>query len=378
MKLRVVITFATLSAMVGCSVSPQQGQWASSEPDAQMAPPARALAYLPPQAGQVISVLEQRRANGIVQDIVLSGEASVYGENKITVNAISGLDIQQKYAVPNQLDVTAAREEDIALELEEKFSGIKMGVGDTLERNAYGPFGYAVGKNGKVGCMYAWQTLGRSEPKKLFESSSGNQPASIRVKICRSGANPMALVSLMRQLSIGGVGPMGMPATAYGNAPMFNQPQYGAATYAPSDALAASGLGGYGMPGAPAGYGAPVYAATPTYNPAFGAPAYGLYPGMAQGGVMYNGYPASAYGGQYAQAEEPVVKPRVRKVRLAVRKAPRRVYAARPRQDAPSAPSLNIPMPDGSSQSNGPVPSAAVYRPRAAPQGSGGMIPMPE
>ena len=371
MKLRVGVTFALFSVMVGCAVSPQNGgPFASAEPEATMASPARALVWLPPQAGNVVSVLEQRRANGIIQDIVLSGEAAMYGENKITVTAISSTDLPGKYVVPNQADVAQASENDIAQELEDTFPNVKMGLGDTVERNVYGPFGYAVGTQGKVGCMYAWQTLGRAEPRKLFDASTAaSQPTSIRIKLCRSGANPMAFVGLVRQMAVGTAAPVAAaPGVAYGSMPLYNAPGYGA-----SDALAASGLGGYNVAGV---YGAPVYGAAPSYNAGFGAVPYGQYPGMAQPGVMYGAFPPSAYGTQYAQAVQPkVVRKRV--IRYAAKRHIRRHYAARTQPQGESQPALNIPMPDGAgaSYSAAPQPSVAVFRPSA--NSSNASVPMP-
>ncbi len=372
MKLRVGVTFALFSVMVGCAVSPQNGgPYASAEPEATMASPARALVWLPPQAGNVVSVLEQRRANGIVQDIVLSGEAEMYGENKITVTAISSTDFPGKYAVPNQADVAQASENDIAQELEDTFPNTKMGLGDTVERNIYGPFGYAVGTKGKVGCMYAWQTLGRSEPHKLFDASAAaSQPTSIRIKLCRAGANPMAFVGLVRQMAIGTSAPVGVaPGVAYGSVPMYNAPGYGA-----GDALAASGLGGYNVAGV---YGAPAYGAVPMYNSGFGAAAYGQYPGTAQPGVMYGAFPPSAYGTQYAQAVQQPKLVRKRPFKYAAKRHHRRDYAAHTQPKGETQPALNIPMPDGAgaSYSAAPQPSMAAFR--APASNSSNPVPMP-
>ncbi len=367
MKLRVSATFSLTALLVGCAVSQQtSGPNASSEPEASLASPARALAWLPPQAGKVVSVLEQRRANGVVQDIILSGDAAVYGENKITVTALSGPELPGKYSIPNQADVAQVSESEIAQELEDKFSDMKMGIGDTLERNFYGPFGYAVGTQGKVGCMYAWQTIGRSEPKKLFDAAPpATPPTSIRVKLCRAGANPMAFVSLMRQMAIGTAAPVSAaPGVAYGAVPMYNTPGYGA-----SDALAASGLAGYG-----GGYGMPGYGAPPQYNMAMATPGYGQGPAAAQAAAGYNGFPASAFGGQ---AAVPKVHP-VRKARkYASRRRNRPAFAAS--EPHVTTPTLNIPMPDGAGASYSPAPQAsnAVFRTPTRSGAPSATIPMP-
>ena len=213
MTMRILLSVVALFSVAGCAVQPPAMLGLGNQ--VNMAPPGRAMASLPPQAGQVVSVLEERRINGVVQDIVLSGDANMRGENKISISALTGSDLPAKYSM-NQVDIAPASEPNITAEMEEALPDMAMGVGETLERNAYGPFGYAVGTSGKVVCMYAWQVIGRSDRANLIPNGLANasvQPASVRVRLCQTGANPMALVGLMRQFNYAAAG-AGLMATA--------------------------------------------------------------------------------------------------------------------------------------------------------------------
>lgn len=365
MKLRFALTLASLAALSGCGMQPQSQYWTAGQ--VNTAPPGRAMAWLPAQAGPVVSVVEERRANGLVQDIVLAGEDSQYGENKISITAVTGSDFQRKWLIPNQASISPVTETDVAQEIEEVFPNMKMGVGDTLERNAYGPFGYAVGKSGKVGCMYAWQTIGREERMKLFPDglSSTNMPAAIRVKLCRAGANPMAMVTLMRQLTIGGAGYGGAPTSMA----MAGGPAYGAGGYGNGDALSAAGLGSYNP-----GYNPGAYAAN-TYGAAGLAPAYPNYGPLTQGMVAYNTMQPGLYNTPAAADDKPLYKPKA-KARPVVRMAhrPRRPrYAAQPAYAPPSQPSIAIPLPDSAYNAPAPQTSKAIYLPP-----SSSSIPLPQ
>eukprot|EP01037_Dinobryon_pediforme_P007016 gene7016-7085_t len=321
------ILSASFFDVAGCAVQPPAQLGLGNQ--VNIAPPGRAMAWLPPQAGQVVSVLEERRVNGVVQDIVLSGDANMRGENKISITALTGSDLPAKYSM-NQVDIAPASEPNISAEMEEALPDMNMGVGETLERNAYGPFGYAVGTSGKVGCMYAWQVIGRSDRASLIPNGLSNnnvQPASVRVRICQTGTNPMALVTLMRQFSYsaGGAGLMA-------SAPMMSA----------NDALGAANMNPYG-----ASYGAG-YADN----------------GLAQSNSGYNRMQPANY--TTATAELPLAAPSKparpkRTVQVAHNKT-RLTMASNVSAKPVRQPNINIPLPDDGTTKAALTPSKAIYR----------------
>ena len=198
-------------------------------------PPSRALAFLPASAGPVVSVLETRRSNAVMQEIVLAGDHATAGENKINVTALVPPDLSMRNG-GDPIKLAPPTDITIENELGEKFPSIAMHLSATYDRNGQGPFGFAIGHPSPVTtCIYAWQYIGPNGPISLFDGASGRapQPVSVRVRLCAAQTTEQALVDTVRQMVVMPPGP------SYGGfmpVPMGMAPAYGA-----PDALTASG-----------------------------------------------------------------------------------------------------------------------------------------
>lgn len=172
-------------------------------------PGAAALAQLPAAAGRVVQVVERRYADGLAQNIILEGGRATRGENRIEVA------LRQKpegaTATDNLVPLPATSDVAIASEIEARFAGMRMETVNILLQNRYGPYGMAAGRsaNGER-CIYAWQWIddiadpGKSGTPGLASALiSPPQPASLRVRLCRSGASADQIAALINDLVIG-------------------------------------------------------------------------------------------------------------------------------------------------------------------------------
>ena len=105
----------------------------------------------------------------------------------------------------------------IAAEMAKSLPGVPMSIANTLNRNAFGPFGYALGRTGDQTCLYGWQSVGTSDAATVSIFSGPRRTLSLRLRLCRSRANPAALVAVMQ-----GLGPANgagvLMASGYGSA----------------------------------------------------------------------------------------------------------------------------------------------------------------
>ena len=206
-----------------------------------------AAAMLSPAAGRVVQVSERRYADGLSQEIVLAGDRTSRGENRIDVSLRLAPQGDQVY--DNLIPMQKPSDADIASELETRFPGMDMQPVNVLLQNRYGPYGLAAGKRGNgERCIYAWQWIDdASAPASPRNSTlarailSQPQPVSVRVRLCRTGASADQLASLVEGIAIGaGMGNRQLPVLG----------QYGGS----NDALSAAGgtggqaFAGYQMP----------------------------------------------------------------------------------------------------------------------------------
>ncbi len=169
-----------------------------------------AAAMLPPAAGRVIGISERRYADGISQEIVLGSDRSSHGENRIDI--AMRLNPQGDQVYDNLIPLQKPTDADIASELEARFPGMDMQPVNVLLQNRYGPYGLAAGRRGNgERCIYAWQWIDdMSGPASPRLSSLGNailnqpQPASLRIRLCRTGVNADQLAGLVEGISVGG------------------------------------------------------------------------------------------------------------------------------------------------------------------------------
>ncbi len=159
--------------------------------DALKIPPGVPLVTLPRAAGAVIGVDEQRKINSFVQTITLQGDPGSVGENTITVTVTR--------------DGLAPRigEDVIFPEMAERLPSIAMALGTPGTRNVFGLFGYAIGSQGSLTCLYGWQGVNLADrwiDGKTRTPLEENHALSIRVRLCRTGLDADALTAMMEGL----------------------------------------------------------------------------------------------------------------------------------------------------------------------------------
>lgn len=249
--------------------------------------PARALAYLPPQAGQPVSVGERRGAESLDQDIVLGGAASYAGQNRITVRMRWGDTQEARDAMRRPTEYSIARE------IDEAFPNGSVQPTSAIVANADGPIGVAAGRSGGANCVFAWQSLRTTRTGGWFEqgASIGTQ---VRVRLCDASLSQQQLIQLVAGLSVAHA-----PQSRLASLIPFNQtPAYvnsAPASYDPMTAMTVAPA--YAAPG----YAAPAYGGSGYAAPAFaGSQAAAPYAGMAPAGT----YPQaiSGCGGAFADA----------------------------------------------------------------------------
>lgn len=171
---------------------------------AEEVPLSRAFMELPTMAGPMIAVREKRYANGIEQIMVLESEAAADGENRIEVRVTqpgkSDDRIKNEY-----LQVRTTRQEQIRSDMKEFVWGIPMQIVSSVEANAYGTYGYALGRS-KLGynCLLGWQNVKgvMKERRLLGFTTTSHTDMSVRLRICRTDLSADQLVSIIRGMRI--------------------------------------------------------------------------------------------------------------------------------------------------------------------------------
>lgn len=151
------------------------------------------LAQMPEPGGAVEGLREKVFPNGVRQDIKLAGSVSGHGENALIVS------VQAAPAAPsarNQLQIWRPAESAIKGEIVSRFPKLDMQILTQPRRNALGPFGLAIGRDGAgTRCVFAWQWVddvrNPGATASAFGAAFGSaaQPASIRVHLCRKDAS---------------------------------------------------------------------------------------------------------------------------------------------------------------------------------------------
>jgi hypothetical protein len=174
---------------------------AAAQPARETAPMLRPSAVpiirLPGRDGRLS---QARYRDGLRQVIVLTTPGATRPDR---IDVSLRLDATQ--GTGPSLDMARPTRQGIASELEQAFPGQPMGIVTREMRNAYGPFGLAVGEQ----CLYAWQWLdsvatSRTEGR-LF-GPNGDHAVSLRIRACRSSRQTIAeLVSAVERLTIADV-----------------------------------------------------------------------------------------------------------------------------------------------------------------------------
>ena len=320
----------------------------------------RAYATLPPAAGPVVNVLEQRFANGLTQDIILAGDTSTGGENKITVSLLSRQANSFDGTNPGMLRLRKSSDAEIFEEISGQFPDVDMKLSQIVDRNAQGPFGYAFGHRGKLTCIFAWQWLEEQGGREGFFfdlSVSDNPSATLRVRLCKTGMSEQTLAGLVRQLVLSQAG--GYGGGYAGGGGDYNP--YQAGGYASGDALTLAGHGG------PVG--------VQRYQRQASAQGYNQRAALYNSPTQYQG--VSAQADPAYRIEHAAYHPKARRKH---RVHARRHYRAPP-DPLYQGQTAGIPMPGASY-----APAPAAQPPRYVPVGQAagaavggyGAVPLPE
>ena len=81
--------------------------------------------------------------------------------------------------------------------------GVPMSIGNTMNSNGFGPFGYALGRSGGQTCLYGWQSAGATRDQNAPGTpllAAPGRSMSLRLRLCRAKASPAALVGIMQSL----------------------------------------------------------------------------------------------------------------------------------------------------------------------------------
>ncbi len=192
-------------ALQGCASMPRDTR-ASYEPVTDITATATPMARIAPEAGEVVSVLQNRAGGVLTQRIVLKGDAGTGGENAIVVQVNQGprrmADIDGPVPKPSESSIRA--------ELDQNFATVDMELSQAYNHNSFGPFGYAIGHpRTNSSCIYAWQwSLGKlprliDSPAAFAATSSlPSMPTSVRVRLCRSNLTETDLVAFVRDMQV--------------------------------------------------------------------------------------------------------------------------------------------------------------------------------
>jgi hypothetical protein len=264
--LKAAMGLLVAGALAGCATT---RELPTSE--ARIATPADAVIIPPPGGPAIVKLVSTTYTNAVRQEISLATNARSAGENKITVTLFADEGSDGSDAGLQDIPFTNVNLTEEALEA---WPGSGMAVSPFYVQNAYGPFGYAIGKpaNGDT-CIYAWQ---RIEPTLRPSGAVERGSIVIRLQLCRQRATEQELVQVMYQLRLDTEvfpPPPASPIIGMPNAPIL---PVGADGFAQVIPIAAP----VSRPAAPA----PVAAVRPVVTPPVGAPIVPAPGGTTSGG----------------------------------------------------------------------------------------------
>ena len=184
--------------------------------------PEKALVLPPPGGPSIVSVVEQKRGNGVEQTISLFTSSSVQGQNFLKVQFLGASGANPG---AGNASYRMIREGDIAREMARSVPGVPMATSATFLQNSYGPFGYASGSS-RAGdtCIYAWQQIRSSRSAHTQARNFGM--IQIRLRLCDARATERQLLGIVYGYTVTGTfdgdiwNPYGAPPPAN---PAFGQ-----------------------------------------------------------------------------------------------------------------------------------------------------------
>lgn len=218
---RSVLLTCLSAGMAGCAAT-DIGR-ATSASSAQA---VEALAVPPPGGPAIVGVVERRFANALEQTIALSVSSNVSGQNYMRVQFFGPMGTEAGQTSVSNLPLT---EGVIAREMRTAFAGVQMQISPLFVQNSYGPFGYAIGRQGRDLCLYGWQRVAAPGTAAPFGARGTVQ---MRLRLCQAGTSEEALLSVMYGYTIvggfrsGGWNPFGSPPGPDGRLGQTGSPIY--------------------------------------------------------------------------------------------------------------------------------------------------------
>lgn len=178
-----------LTMLTACAGEPTRMGASTKLVDAE-----EAILMPPPGSFAVAGITQKRFSNGLQQEIFLSTNSTVPGQNVVQMR-LYGTRNDLRYR-DDHLRFKTVTEAGIDAEMRGTLRGIPMKRSPYLVQNDYGAFGYAFGRPSPAElCMYAWQQLRTAEGEK--PPFAGFGAVQIRVRICETGATERKLLAFM-------------------------------------------------------------------------------------------------------------------------------------------------------------------------------------
>ena len=137
-------------------------------------------------------------ANGWRQSMSLDGRKVAGDWNDLAIDIRFGGALRAGAKIP----MGPPTQDGIRKEILARFPETPMRIVGRPRSNSLGPFGLAVGADGDIRCVFAWQWVDdiRARPGELWNWLKEKTPASIRLRLCRSGVMADELASLFERL----------------------------------------------------------------------------------------------------------------------------------------------------------------------------------
>ncbi|WP_442755149.1 cellulose biosynthesis protein BcsN [Methylocystis sp. JAN1] len=162
-----------------------------------------AILTLPPEVVRNGRVTEKQYVNGWRQSMSLDKTKEGGDWNDLSIEVQSAPPSGGR----GELVIGKPTQEGVRREILARFQGTPMRIVNRPMFNSLGPYGLAIGAGaGGLRCAFAWQWVenfaagGRGEKSGFF--SSGDMPASIRMRLCRRGVTADELAAWFEQLGV--------------------------------------------------------------------------------------------------------------------------------------------------------------------------------
>jgi Cellulose biosynthesis protein BcsN len=193
---KTISVVAVAAMMAGCTST--GGVRQPSGPES--VEPEKALVIPPPGGPSIVSVVEEKRGNGIAQNISLFTSSSVQGQNFLKAQFLGASGSNPGAGSDSYRMIRAG---DIGREMAHSVPGVPMATSATFLQNSYGPFGYASGRS-RAGdtCIYAWQQIRSSQAAHTQARNFGM--IQIRLRLCDARATERQLLGIVYGYTVTG------------------------------------------------------------------------------------------------------------------------------------------------------------------------------